>query len=107
MQGLWNELNKTPDYSKIKVPERRHRIKDGEKESEYQLNEKTVNTDIKEEVTNYVKDNIDLMRELRRNRITDNQAIEKATQLASTLDDGKILSIRRGETMPIEEHLAT
>lgn len=109
MRSAYEEYLKEPqkqlDYSKEKIA--KHRIKTGEKTSEYEFNPNTVNKEITDNVKEYVNNNIEIMRDLRRQRITDNQAISRAKELATKLTDDKILSIKRGETMPIEEHLAT
>lgn len=93
------------DYTKEKIA--KHRIKEGDKKSEYEFNPNTVNKEINDNVKEYVNNNLEMMKELRRQRITDNQAISRAKELSTKLTDEKILSIKRGETMPIEEHLAT
>src|SRR5574343_392719 len=110
MRGAYEDYLKNPekqlDYSKIPIKTAKHRIKMGEKEGEVNYNPNTVHSSIKDFIEEENKNNFDLINKLKRNRITDKQAITKAKDLASKLKDEKIMSIKRGETMPIEEHLA-
>jgi len=84
------------------------RIQQGEKQSEFTPNEKTIHGDIRKEIKDIMNKDLDLMRELRRNKITDQQALKKATEIGikiATEGDKFFDRIKIGDVFPIEEHL--
>ncbi len=78
----------------------------GENKSEYEFNPKTVHGDIREEAEKVIDINKELRNVFARQRITNLQSLKRAERLAQNLTDEKVLNVRVGDTMPVEELLA-
>jgi hypothetical protein len=82
----------------------------GTEKSGFKPNEKTIHGDIKREIRDYLKTDLELMRELRRQKITDVTALEGGVKFGVKIAEelggiNYVKNLKEGSVFPIEQHL--
>lgn len=82
----------------------------GTEKSDFTPNEKTIHGDIKREIREYLKTDLELMRELRRQKITDTKALDGGVKYGVKIAEelggiNYIKNLKEGSVFPIEQHL--